>query len=203
MDFGNKILELRKKKNFSQEQLAEKINVTRQTISKWELNETTPDIKQAKELSKLFNISLDELVGNSKKDIQYEKINNIEDTSKIILRITKITGITMGILLFLILIIFGLILFFLNYYKVISTGEGLGTYCEYNDNIIYYEVTKDYKNNQLYFHTIDTETKNKFNSKNYKESSEMLKDIISYVESNGGKCQLDLNKIQISSNTNN
>ena len=49
MEIGNKILELRKKANLSQEQLAEKINVTRQTISKWELNETTPDIKQAKE----------------------------------------------------------------------------------------------------------------------------------------------------------
>ena len=54
MDLGKKILELRKKENLSQEQLAEKMNVTRQTISKWELNETTPDIKQAKELSKLF-----------------------------------------------------------------------------------------------------------------------------------------------------
>lgn len=67
MELGNKILELRKKANLSQEQLAEKIKVTRQTISKWELGETTPDIKQAKELSKLFNISLDELTGNSKK----------------------------------------------------------------------------------------------------------------------------------------
>ena len=61
MDLGKKIQELRKKENLSQEQLAEKMNVTRQTISKWELNETTPDIKQAKELSKLFKISLDEL----------------------------------------------------------------------------------------------------------------------------------------------
>ena len=55
MELGNKILELRKKEKLSQEELAEKINVTRQTISKWELNETTPDIKQAKELSKIFN----------------------------------------------------------------------------------------------------------------------------------------------------
>lgn len=37
MELGNKILELRKQKNLSQEQLAEKLNVTRQTISKWEL----------------------------------------------------------------------------------------------------------------------------------------------------------------------
>ena len=49
MEIGNRILELRKESKLSQEQLAEKMNVTRQTISKWELNETTPDIKQAKE----------------------------------------------------------------------------------------------------------------------------------------------------------
>ena len=54
MEIGNKILELRKKNNLSQEALAEKIGVTRQTISKWELGETSPDIKQAKELSKVF-----------------------------------------------------------------------------------------------------------------------------------------------------
>ena len=59
MEIGNKILELRKKNNLSQEALAEKIGVTRQTISKWELGETSPDIKQAKELSKVFNVSLD------------------------------------------------------------------------------------------------------------------------------------------------
>ena len=57
MDLGKKILELRKKENLSQEQLAEKMNVTRQTISKWELNETKPDIKQAKELSAILGES--------------------------------------------------------------------------------------------------------------------------------------------------
>lgn len=56
MEIGNKILELRKKNNLSQEALAEKIGVSRQTISKWELGETSPNIKQAKELSKVFNV---------------------------------------------------------------------------------------------------------------------------------------------------
>ena len=64
MEFGKKLFELRKQKNLSQEQLAEKMGVARQTISKWELGETSPDLKQAKELSKIFNVSLDELVGN-------------------------------------------------------------------------------------------------------------------------------------------
>ena len=64
MEIGKKIMELRKKKGLSQEELADKVGVARQTISKWELGETSPDIKQAKELSKIFNVSLDELVDN-------------------------------------------------------------------------------------------------------------------------------------------
>ena len=50
MEIGKKIMELRKKNGFSQEELAEKVGVARQTISKWELSETSPDLKQAKEL---------------------------------------------------------------------------------------------------------------------------------------------------------
>ena len=46
-----------KKDGLSQENLAEKLNVTRQTISNWESGQTTPDILQAKQLSKIFKIS--------------------------------------------------------------------------------------------------------------------------------------------------
>ena len=64
MKLGDKILELRKKQGLSQEQLGEKINVTRQTISNWELEETAPNPEQLKMLSKIFNVSLDELLEN-------------------------------------------------------------------------------------------------------------------------------------------
>ena len=62
MQLGNNIQTLRKKKGLSQEKLAEKINVTRQTISNWE--ETAPNPEQLILLSKQFDISIDELVGN-------------------------------------------------------------------------------------------------------------------------------------------
>ena len=78
MDLGKKIFELRKKIGLSQEQLAEKLNVTRQTISKWELNETAPDIKQAKILSEIFQISLDELVDNDIEKTLVTKVSNVE-----------------------------------------------------------------------------------------------------------------------------
>ena len=43
MNIGEKLYELRKEKNLSQEEVAEKLNVSRQTVSKWETNQTTPD----------------------------------------------------------------------------------------------------------------------------------------------------------------
>ena len=93
MGIGNKILELRKKENLSQEQLAEKMNVTRQTISKWELNQTTPDIKQAKELSRLFKISLDELTDNDITTIVMQKISNTEKLAGLVLKVSKWLGV--------------------------------------------------------------------------------------------------------------
>ena len=65
---GNKILELRKKNSLTQEELAKKMDVARQTISKWELGETSPDLSEAKKLSEIFNVSLDELTGNFNKN---------------------------------------------------------------------------------------------------------------------------------------
>lgn len=93
MEIGNKILELRKKNNLSQEALAEKIGVTRQTISKWELGETSPDIKQAKELSKVFNVSLDELTDNDIKNVLEAKVSNTEKLAGIIIKILKVLGV--------------------------------------------------------------------------------------------------------------
>ncbi len=62
MNLGNNLFQSRKKVGLSQETVAEKLGVSRQTISKWETDETVPDIYQAKKLAKLYNLSLDELI---------------------------------------------------------------------------------------------------------------------------------------------
>ena len=59
MPLSNKIYELRKSNGMSQEALAEKINVSRQSISKWESGETVPEIERIIELSKVFSVSTD------------------------------------------------------------------------------------------------------------------------------------------------
>ena len=73
MDLGNKLIELRKSKKLSQEELAEKINVSRQTISNWENGRFYPDIDALVKLSKYFNISIDDLLNCDDKVIEYLK----------------------------------------------------------------------------------------------------------------------------------
>lgn len=62
MNLGNSLFHSRKKSGLSQENVAEKLGVSRQTISKWEANETLPDIRQSKRMAQLYNITLDELI---------------------------------------------------------------------------------------------------------------------------------------------
>ena len=62
MTLGEKIQRLRKSQGLSQEGLAEKVSVTRQTISKWELNQSTPDLDSIARLSDLFGVSADYLI---------------------------------------------------------------------------------------------------------------------------------------------
>ena len=109
MELGKQIYELRKKANLSQEQLAEKVGVSRQTISKWELGETAPDIKQAQVLSQVFSVSLDELTGNDTKEVIYKKVSNTEKLAGLIIKVIKIWGII--ILACLIAAVIGIILF--------------------------------------------------------------------------------------------
>lgn len=62
MGIGNSLFTARKGKGLSQEAVAEKLGVSRQTISKWETGETLPDIQQSKRLAVLYGLSLDELI---------------------------------------------------------------------------------------------------------------------------------------------
>ena len=62
MSLGSSFYHARKKSGLSQENVAEKLGISRQTISKWETNETLPDIRQSKRLAMLYHMTLDELI---------------------------------------------------------------------------------------------------------------------------------------------
>lgn len=74
MDLGERLFELRKSKNLTQDEVAEKLKVTRQTISKWETNQSTPDFDKIVPLCDLFEIGVEELLtGKKPEEVQQEQ----------------------------------------------------------------------------------------------------------------------------------
>jgi transcriptional regulator with XRE-family HTH domain len=62
MEFNNRLYQLRKQKGLSQEELASRLNVSRQTVSKWEIGDSAPDMEKLIAMSELFDVSLDYLM---------------------------------------------------------------------------------------------------------------------------------------------
>lgn len=84
MEFNEKLQELRKQKNLTQEQLAEQLYVSRTAISKWESGRGYPSIDSLKEISKYFSVSLDELLSseeilNAAQEDNKQKISHFRD----------------------------------------------------------------------------------------------------------------------------
>ena len=69
MKFGDNLKIIRKSKKMSQEQLAEKVNVSRQSVSKWETGEAYPEMNNILELCKIFNCKINSLVHTDMSDI--------------------------------------------------------------------------------------------------------------------------------------
>lgn len=102
MNLGKNIFELRKKQRLSQEQLGEKVGVTRQTISNWELEQTTLDTNQLIALSKALNVSIDVLVGNDIQNLLEQKVNNVESEA---IRNNKLLRMSLIILAIIVVIL--------------------------------------------------------------------------------------------------
>ena len=92
MKLGENILKLRKQNGLSQEQLGDQVGVTRQTISNWELGETAPNPEQLKSLSKVLNVSIDELLDNEVKEVLMKKVSNTEQLAGMTIKGIRIIG---------------------------------------------------------------------------------------------------------------
>lgn len=99
MKLGDKIFKLRKQNGLSQEELGEKTDVTRQTISNWELGETNPNPEQLKLLSKALNVSIDDLLDNNIKNVLIKKVSNTERLTETAVKTIKYIGIIFAIIL--------------------------------------------------------------------------------------------------------
>ena len=110
MEFHNKLYHLRKQKGLSQEELANRLNVSRQTISKWEVGDSTPDIEKLIAISDMFQISLDELVMDkvqtqtgetpSKAEVVNELKEKVltDENKKKAKKVLKIAAIILGVI---------------------------------------------------------------------------------------------------------
>lgn len=188
---GEKIISERKKCKLSQEALAEKLGITRQTISNWELNETSPDLKQASKLCDIFNISLDELTG--KENAILTKLDKTESNSKLIIKLVKTVGITLGTLIFILLCIVSIYIYSTNYYTAEPTATGEGRFCYYNGKISDYTVMKNNSDGSLSYDIGDINIMNDLDLYNVKkgEPKEILEKIVKYIKDNGGTCLED------------
>ena len=129
MEFHNRLYNLRKQKGLSQAELANRLNVSRQTISKWEKGLSTPDLEMAIQFCDLFQISLDELL----KEERMERKLSLEDIMRTNKRNQRQLVLLMSSVFFLLTGALGLLFVFairyttlnIEYilYRAIATGQ--------------------------------------------------------------------------------
>lgn len=188
MEIGKNIMNLRKKNGLSQEELAGKIGVARQTISKWELGETSPDLKQSKELSKIFNVSLDELTDNDIKEILVKKTSNTEKLASLILKLIKF------IVVFIIVVPIFLIVLRIVFKNIDENNSGrlmnVSIECTLHDEtysygFVYYETTGEIK-----YAGGDGYLANIIDVDKYNDAYQVIDKIDAYIKNNGGTCKI-------------
>lgn len=187
MKLGENILKLRKEKGLSQEQLGEMVDVTRQTISNWELGETTPNPEQLKLLSKALNVSVDELIDNDIKGILEVKVSNTEKLAGIIIKILKVIGI-----LFVVFVVIDVIAFIMyaaiKKEPTIKHTESVELFCTLDDDEYIIEVGSDgYFNCSNCSKELQKEIKN--NYIDYGDIPKTEESISSYFKNNNGFCE--------------
>ncbi len=156
MSFGDKLIKLRKSMKISQEKLAYKLGITRQTLSNWESGITEPDLESAKKISEIFEVSLDELTDN-RINILEKKLSSSLEIAKKQMKFTKILFYTVYGVILISLLVIG-IKGFLKRDFTTSYQEGFtckidnseynillqpGVYDVYDDNLNNYKVTSD------------------------------------------------------------
>lgn len=114
MEIGKKLKDARMKSGFTQEAVAEKINVSRQTISNWENEKSYPDIISVIELSSLYSISLDDLLKGDDEMMEHlQESTNVVKSNQKLLR-----AIILNIIVVILLITLGMFLPNESYYLV-------------------------------------------------------------------------------------
>jgi len=185
---GENILKQRKKLGISQEELGEKIDVTRQTISNWELGETMPNPEQLKLLSATFSVSIDELLDNDVQNVIIEKVSNTEKLAGLILKLLKIFGIGA--------IVFAIILIISFFTLIVIRNKPQGRIiekmivCELHDKEYSYSFRFYEETGQILEAGGDGYICNVTNIDKCDDAYQALDVIDAYVKNNGGTCKI-------------
>lgn len=139
MKFNEKLIMLRKQHNLSQEKVAEKLKVARQTVSKWELGETTPEMEKLIMISELYNITLDELMKeeNEGKNANDPNNTNSQKLAGMTIKILKGMGIFLliSVILYVALIVVG----FISFNRVGTDSSSKTTVIQMQEEVVNYE----------------------------------------------------------------
>ena len=177
MNLGKKLINLRKQEKLTQEKFAEVIGVTRQTISNWELNITKPDLNQIEKISKLFHMSIDELLDNDVQNIIVEKFYK---TEKIVNKNTKIIKILVITIYFILLISSIIVIIYCLTKKDFTTDYQAEFICESSEGKFKIEIQSE-----SYYDSINTDEEyieNMVKSENFLVISKYYEDIKKYRE---------------------
>ena len=134
MKFNEKIIMLRKNKNLSQEDLGNELGVARQTISKWELGETTPEMDKLIKMSEIFEITLDDLIKDTEPNIDKNNDNNTNTQKLAGLVIKILKGIDIFIIIVFAITVIMMIMGLVSYNNMKYDSKGVVE--EIEENII-------------------------------------------------------------------
>lgn len=105
MSLGERLMNLRKEKHLSQEEVADRLNVTRQTVSKWELDQSTPDFDKIIPICRLYEISTEELITGNKPEGETLDIDGIDRELEKEKKSKRTKGLVNGIFLYFVSIV--------------------------------------------------------------------------------------------------
>lgn len=161
MNIGQKLLDLRKSKQLSQEEVANILNVTRQTVSKWETDQSMPDFDKILPICELYEISADELLSGIKSE-KVDKPQSETDESKKrneqVIREKRAKGIGLGVILFFVAVVWIMVSIPVqNMDPIVATAGfilicGIATYVLIYTNMVYKKektVVEEEKENKL------------------------------------------------------
>lgn len=154
MKFNEKIMKLRKQKGLSQEEFANKLNVSRQAIYKWETEQSVPDIKNVQEICKIFNVSIEYLLNDDlNEDVPQEKHSSKKSKKFIIKSIFKF--LIFLLIIYLVIFIIKFCLIKIISYRYFKNSENASNYSIMRGEEVVYDsikhTTTSSKNCTAYF----------------------------------------------------